>query len=68
MSLGAKPTSAACLGASEVISKKVRLENIILAQKGNLHFADAVHGWLPSRDTRSGDDKTERWNLIINMY
>ena len=52
MSLEAKPPSAVCLGASEVISKKVILENRTLAQQGHLHFADAVQGRPLGRETQ----------------
>lgn len=47
MSPEAPPTSA-----SEVISKNVKLENIILSHEGNLHFADAVRERPVSRETQ----------------
>lgn len=68
MSLEAKTTSAACLAASEVISEKLKLENLILSQWGNLHFVATVQERALSKETQGQATAEQRGDLVISVY
>lgn len=51
------PTSVACPGASEVISKKVKLKHLILSPQSNFCFSDSVQERLLSKGPVTGEQR-----------
>lgn len=63
----AKPLSAVCLGASEVISEKVKLGNRTLAEQGHLHFAGVFRGGRWAETHKVGRQQNREAESVPNM-